>query len=476
MKLIIALIVVGFILYISCQDWRRSVKAVFFLVVMEGALRKWVLPQASELIYFLKDIVLFGAYLQYFALSDSRIKFPTIKRPLIHIWLFLGFCWCLFHAFNPSLGSPVVGVWGLRNYFYYVPLMWMLPKLFQSEEELYIFLRSHLLLVIPVGILGIAQFFSPASSPLNVYAPGQEATTGIATFGVSNAARITGTFSYINNYVPYLLVCFGLLITLLSKRQSARWGKFTVFEMALVVINAFMTGSRTSVFANGLLFLGYLGIKGVTQFSSIIGLIKWLIPTAIVILSSVLLFFQAKVNQILDRIFLTQDLYVRILSLFKEPLDYIKIKHIDGFGPGATHQATGILRGVLGLPSGETIPVGYESEMGRIILEIGPIGFIFWYGLKISIIIALFLLVWKLKRPFLRNLALVAFLIQLIWLPGQLVFHNTFAVYYWFLSGFIFLLPYLEHVETWRQHQQLLQSYEEFPYLSSSPDGKSQFS
>lgn len=463
MKLIIALIAVGLILYISCLDWRRSVKAVFLLVVIEGALRKWILPQASELIYFLKDIVLFGAYIQYYqhyALSHSRRKLPTIKRPFIHILLFIVFSWCLFQIFNPSLGSPVVGVWGLRNYFYYVPLMWMLPNLLRTEEELYIFVRSHLFLIIPVGILGIAQFFSPASSPLNVYAPGQEATTGIATFGVSNTARITGTFSYINNYVPYLLVCFGLLITLLSKRQSARWGKFTVLEMTLVVINALMTGSRTSVFANGLLFLGYIGLKGVTQFSSILGLLKWLIPTTIVVSSSVLLLFQAKVNQILDRILSTQDLYVRILIFFKEPWDYIKIKQLDGFGPGATHQATGILRRVLSLPSGEVIPVGYESEMGRIILEIGPIGFMFWYGLKICIMIALFLLVWKLKRPFLRNLALVAFLIQLIWLPGQLVFNNTFAFYYWFLSGFIFLLPYLEHVETWRQHQQLLQSYE----------------
>lgn len=469
---IVGLIAVGVILYFSCLDWRRSVKSVFLLVVMEGALRKWVLPQASELIYFLKDIVLFGAYLQYFALSHSRRKFPTIKRPFIHIWLFLEFCWCLFHAFNPSLGSPVVGVWGLRNYFYYVPLMWMLPNLFQSEEELYIFLRSHLFLVIPVCLLGIAQFFSPASSPLNVYAPGQQTTTGIATFGVSNTARITGTFSYINNYVPYLLVCFGLLIALLSKRQSARWRKFTVVEIFLVVINSFMTGSRASVFANGLLFLGYLGIKGVTQFSSIIGLLKWLIPTTIVVSSSVLLLFQGKVNQILARILSTQDIYVRILILFKEPWDYIKIKQLDGFGPGATHQATGILRGVLGLPSGEAIPVGYESEMGRIILEIGPIGFIFWYGLKIGILIALFMLVWKLKRSFLRNLALVAFLIQLIWLPGQLVFHNTFAVYYWFLSGFIFLLPHLEQVEDWRQQQQLLEQYnDEFSYLPDSSYG-----
>jgi len=460
MKIIIALIAVGLIFYISCLDWRRSVKAVLILVVIEGALRKWVLPQASELIYFLKDIVLFGAYLQYFALSHSRRKFTTIKRPFIQIWLFIGFGWCLFHAFNPSLGSPVVGVWGLRNYFYYVPLIWMLPNIFQSEEELYIFLRSYLLIMIPVGILGIAQFFSPASSPINLYAPGLETTSGIATLGVSNIVRITGTFSYINTYVCYLLVCFGLLITLVSKRQLAMWRQIAVFEIILVVINSFMTGSRASVFTNIILLIGYICIKSFIQFSSILSFFKWVIPATIVVSSSVLLFFQEKINLILARILFTKDLYIRIRNIFTGPLEYVKIKQLDGFGPGATHQATGLLRRVMNLPSGEVIPVGYESETGRIILEIGPIGFMFWYGLRIAIMIALLMLVWKLKRPFLRNLALVAFLIQLIWLPGQLVFNNILAVYYWFLSGFIFLLPYLEQVETWRQHQQLLQSYE----------------
>jgi hypothetical protein len=40
----------------------------------EGALRKWVLPQASEMIYFLKDVVLIGAYLNFYAFSVPKDK------------------------------------------------------------------------------------------------------------------------------------------------------------------------------------------------------------------------------------------------------------------------------------------------------------------------------------------------------------------------------------------------------------------
>ena len=94
----------------------------------------------------------------------------------------------------------------------------MLPNLFQSEEELYKFLRSYLLLVIPVGILGIAQFLSPPSSPLNIYA--NEEGLAKATFGATNLVRVTGTFSYLSGYAVYLIVSFGLLIPMLSINQS----------------------------------------------------------------------------------------------------------------------------------------------------------------------------------------------------------------------------------------------------------------
>jgi len=38
-----------------------------------------------------------------------------------------------------------------------------------------------------------------------------------------------------------------------------------------------------------------------------------------------------------------------------------------------------------------------------------------------------------------------------------MVFHHTFSIYYWFFSSFIFLLPWLEFVEDWREEQQYLQ-------------------
>ncbi|MEM9543456.1 MAG: hypothetical protein AAGA60_28675, partial [Cyanobacteria bacterium P01_E01_bin.42] len=179
-RALVGLIILFTIIYVSFRDWRRSVKAIFFILVIDGAIRKWVLPQASEFIYFFKDFVLLGAYLRYYLFPQGERRFP-IKNNFVNIAVFIASGWCIFQAFNPNLGSPIVGILGLKSYLFYIPLIWMMPSLFRSEEEFFIFLRNHLFLLIPVGILGIVQFFSPIHSPINQYIPGRNEP--IATFG-----------------------------------------------------------------------------------------------------------------------------------------------------------------------------------------------------------------------------------------------------------------------------------------------------
>ena len=465
MKLLIALLACVIIFYFSAVKWRRAVKAVFFLLVIEGALRKWVFPQASEMIYFLKDIVLLGAYFNFYGLSTSDRKLIP-KGKVVNILIFIAIGWCIFQVFNPSLGSPLVGVFGLRGYLLYIPLIWMIPALFHSEDELYKFLRSHLLLIIPVGLIGIVQFFSPASSFINKYS--NEEAQAVVTFGVNATVRITGTFSYISGYGVYLIVCFGLLIPMLSVKQSSWWRWLSIIELFLVSVNSLMTGSRGTVFAQVLFVVCYLGAKGLTKPESALRLIKQLIlPVVIVALASGI-WFRPAINAFWLRTTSNRDVSDRVSLSFLEPFDFIQYKQLDGYGTGSTHQATPILRKALDLPAGEVVAVPFEAEMGRIALELGPIGFLFWYGMRVSIMIALIATFWKLKRLFLRHLALAAFLIQAIQINGFLVFTPTYAVYYWFLSSLIFLLPQLEQIENWHREQQLQEDVL-YSYFSDSP-------
>ena len=464
MKILIALVAFTFIFYLSSLNWRNSVKAVLVIVIIEGILRKWVLPQASEFIYFLKDFVLLGAYFRYFAFSSSERKVP-IKSDMLNILILMVVGWCLFQAFNPSLGSPIVGIFGLKAYLLYIPLMWMLPNLFASEEELQKFLRLYLLLVIPIGILGIVQYFSPITSSINAYAPGE--VESIATFG--GHARITGTFSHIASYGVYLRVSFALLIPLLSINQSRWWQLATIAELLLVSVNSFMSGSRTVVFAQALFLLGYLASQGLTRPASTVRLIRqFLLPTIVVSLA-VFIWFKPAIDNFVQRTTSNDDIPGRITNNFSSPLKFAQYKELDGYGTGATLPGSQALRSAFRLPPAERIPVYVESEMDKVVLEIGPIGFLLWYGLRISLAISLYLVFWKLKRPFLRQLALTAFLIHAIEFGGHLIVNHTFSVYYWFLSSFVFLLPRLEQIENWSRQQQLLQQNVPTTYLPSSP-------
>lgn len=465
MKILIGLFACVIIFYLSALKWRRSIKIIFLLLVFEGALRKWVLPQASEMIYFLKDIVLLGAYFNFYCFPTHRERL-SLKINIINFLVFCAIGWCLFQVFNPSLGSPLLGIFGVRGYILYIPLIWMLPFLFASESELYNFLRSHLSLSIPVGLIGIAQFFSPASSFINKYS--NEEAQAVVTFGATTDVRITGTFSYISGYATYLFIVFSLLIVMFSIKQSGRWRCISVIAIFLVIINSFMTGSRGTILAEVLFLISYLFMIGISQFANTVRFMGRLIVPAIVIALAASIWFRPAINAFWLRATVNKDVSGRIVSSFTEPFDFLQYKQLDGYGTGATHQAAPALRKALDLPAGEAIPIYVEPEMGRIALELGPIGFIFWYGLRVSLMISLIFTFWKLKRQFLRQLALAAFLIQAIQINSFLVFHHTYSVYYWFLSSFIFLLPRLEQLEAWTVEEQFLQE-DALSYFPDSP-------
>ncbi|MEC4986947.1 MAG: hypothetical protein SAK42_22825, partial [Oscillatoria sp. PMC 1076.18] len=276
-----------------------------------------------------------------------------------------------------------------------------------------------------------------------------------------------------SGYAVYLGVCFGLLISLLSINQVKKWQIITVFELFLVVVNSLMTGSRSVVFANILFLLGYLTIRIFSQPGSTLNLIQKLFIPGIAISIAAFIWFRPAIDAFWGRATTNTDLTERVGDSFSEPFKFTKYKNLDGYGTGAAHQATPVLRKALNLPRGEFIPTYFEGETGRIALELGPIGFCLWYFMKLVIAFNLLRLFFKLKRPFLRQLTLSAFLTHGIRINGLTVFHHTFSVYYWFLAGFIFLLPRLEKLACWQEYQQLQQLwqfYEQSSDLSSSPD------
>src|SRR5215471_17974043 len=107
------LLAIGALLLIALglYNWRYGVFAALVLVVVEGAIRKWMLPQYSQIIYFAKEIVLFSAYARFFFLgagsepSAAAVRFSATAKILMMI------CagWILLLSFNPGTGSLIAG-------------------------------------------------------------------------------------------------------------------------------------------------------------------------------------------------------------------------------------------------------------------------------------------------------------------------------------------------------------------------------
>ncbi len=446
---IIGIFIVLTLIFLSTRNWRRSINSVFIVIVFEGALRKWVLPQASDIIYFLKDIILLGAYWKYFFASPYEQKF-RITNSWLNLLIFFAFAVGIVQALNPSLGSPFVGLLGLKAYFIYVPLIWILPSMFKTEDDLIRFLRWNLLLVIPVALVGIQQYFSPADSWINSYAPGEVDLIAVTKSG---SVRITSTFSFINSFQGYLIGVFALALPLAFIRQSIMWQVITFTELGLILGCSFMTGSRTPVYTQGLVAVVFFVSLFITQPSRFLRWVNNLLVPTLFATPLILRGFNKAIDSFNERAKGGKDVSGRISNTINEPLGYANIREGSGYGIGATHPGANTVRNALPFAAPEKITEANEAEPGKIMLELGPFGFVVWYGLRISILFTLILRYFQLKKPLLKNLTLTALLTQAVQLPGQVVFHHTFGLYYWFFASFIFVFPQIELWEAWYTQQ-----------------------
>ena len=200
----------------SYSNWRTAVKIALVVALFEGAIRKWLMPGAQELAYFLKDIFLFGAYLKFMISPDLDVRSYRLNLPVM-ILCVLGAL--LFPpALNTNIGSYLLSLYGLKIYLYYIPLVFMMPYLFRNKDEMVRQLTWYSMLAIPICILGVLQFRAGAASPLNVYA--QSSAEGISGFGFGEKVRITGTFSYITGHSTFIIFFSTLCIALLAIPQT----------------------------------------------------------------------------------------------------------------------------------------------------------------------------------------------------------------------------------------------------------------
>jgi len=437
------------IVFLAMINWRRAVHAALIVALLEGAIRKWVFPQGSELVYFFKDIILLGAYLKFFMFPDPDIRVWRLRIPGTFIA-----CVCIILTFlgavNPNIGSVILAIYGLKIYLWYIPLGFMVPLLFRDERHMTTLLFRYSLFAIPICLLGVAQFFAGPDSPINTYATSELAgVQNVATFGAGQAARarITGTFSYIGGHNVFVIVFFIISLCLFLSMEGRRRLVLLFGNLPLLLANSFMTGSRGAVFS----LLGIAAVVGVTSTMSRVGKARntflYMFFGFIVAVGGVTIFAGKAIDAFQTRRKTAGDSFEG--RTFYHPLAAVgaaaKVVDIMGFGIGTSHPATLGIRRALKIPNPKKECPYYDSEIGQCLAELGWPAFLLWYAFRIMMLMNCWQAFRQSPPSIFKSLSLGFFSYHLLALSGQMVLNHTANVFLCATWGFC-LIPRLESV------------------------------
>ena len=411
----------------------RTILGVFLvIVIVEGAIRKWLLPEYSNEVFALKDLVLFACLFAYAMQHQATLP----KSPDILAW----FVWAvLMLGYAAIAGFSFESIVGLRYYLAPLPLIVVLPAVIREPEFLERAAAWAVRLAIPIGILAVIQFYSPADSALNAYAWGGEEVG--STFGVGDdildvidRPRVTATFSYISTYAAFLSAAWVLawISILHGRKRFDQW--LAAGGLILISFNMGMNGSRA-----------LLVIAAITGFPFLMALMRklgsirsQLIALAIIVASGFV------GTSILEPFVLTsersvgpEEIVQRISGTLLTP--YVTLTEIDFLGEG------------MGSTFGGYEQLGYrtatawdEVNLDRVGIELGIVGYLYLLVLKILMLAKAWGVYRRASSEDLRHWALAALLIQLssVW---QIPFYNAVAAIYYFCAvGLVYWLDQYE--------------------------------
>jgi hypothetical protein len=213
----------------NISDSNKSIKNAIWLylilIIFEGAIRKWILPELSNLFLVIRDPLAL-----FIILEANRKNVDYSNKYLISL---LSISLLSFIAtFFTGHGDFVVALFGLRIYILHLPLIFIIGNVFNKEDTLKIG-KFLLFISIPMCGLILLQFYSPQSAFINRGIGGDE--TGGGFSGAMGYLRPPGTFSFISGSTTFFSICacFNLYF-ILNAREINRF-LLTLSVLALLI-------------------------------------------------------------------------------------------------------------------------------------------------------------------------------------------------------------------------------------------------
>jgi hypothetical protein len=355
----------------------RLIFLVYWLLIFDGVLRKWVFPEFHQILYFLRDPFVLVIYLY-------AIRYNLFYQ---HVFLSLFVVFGLLASVLAFLAYMISGInmlvllIGIRNYFLYLPLAFVVARCVRMED-MALLTRRNLLIALPVALLVLAQYLSPPSAFINRGISEDDAIALVVT----DMVRPYGTFTYASGHVLYVGALIAMLAAAWLQRKQMRIspGLLAVGGTAILCMSL-TTGSRSIYFVMMLIGLS-LAVVSVSTPGAGVRARALLFPVlflagAAALFTSVLEpAYQAMLERQASAVQSEGSTLARAFSGLYGFLRMIPEAPALGYGLGA------------GTSAGAAFATGMrqftlaEDEWQRIMLELGPLFGLVFIGLRVAFV------------------------------------------------------------------------------------------
>lgn len=424
-------------------NWFIKKSIIFFYIYMiiEGILRKWLLPDFQTQIYFLKDFFLIFIY--SLALKQKIFFKNKISKLIIIFAIFFSIVGFLGHEWN-NIGL-LSYLMGIRSYFLYLPLTILVMNLF-TIADIIKFFKVNLFFIIPYIILTLLQNFSETNSIIN------SGFNGI----VNHHGRPNGYFLYTTQNVYYLMFLVVAFFSILINIKNFTINKILIYSLSFfsVIMLIIFLKSRYAMFLFFIIaFVSFFFIF-LKRKKKIYKIIMAIIVSVIIPLIIFINFkiFNKDFMYIFNRINTDAYLEMNLLkkNLENEKLFYFCVKHssvcrvlndlyfmtaiqeasITGKGIGSGTSTVAVLNNKTKFSLG-------EIENTRVIMELGYLFGTFFVFFKFFVCLYfLFLFLIKFRDLLVAGPLLIFVVINL--LSGAITYSVAFTSFiFWFSLGLL---------------------------------------
>ncbi|MBF4518059.1 hypothetical protein IRZ71_16965 [Flavobacterium sp. ANB] len=224
---------------VSNRTIKKAIWIYCFLLVFEGALRKWIFPSLSNEILLIRDPL--ALLILFLGFKNNLFSEKNVMSVMMFLGIFSFIATLIFG--HQSLN---IAIYGLRPFILHIPVAFVIGSVFDRESVIKLGVWT-MYLLIPMTMLLMIQFYSPQSAWVNRGVGGDVEGSGFG--GALGFFRSSGTFSFINGLsLFYGLASAYMFYFLLDPKYLKRL--ILVLCVIATILSIPFTISRTVFFQN----------------------------------------------------------------------------------------------------------------------------------------------------------------------------------------------------------------------------------